>query len=148
MYCCWPKCCLLREQKNNPFSNIIAHSSETASSENATCNKKNQLSLFWRLRQVNICLHNLERYTFYCCKEWTDMTLTGLRSLQRICDENIFFLAQTTYHEKPSPMSYVNYVFRLVCEQALSELHRLFWHILVSPECIYLHTYFVANNIG
>ena len=22
----WPKCCLLREQKNNPFSNIIAHS--------------------------------------------------------------------------------------------------------------------------
>ena len=26
LYCYWPKCCLLREQKNNPFSNIIAHS--------------------------------------------------------------------------------------------------------------------------
>ena len=26
IHCCWPKCCLLREQKNNPFSNIIAHS--------------------------------------------------------------------------------------------------------------------------
>ena len=26
---CWPKCCLLREQKNNPFSNIIAHSLKT-----------------------------------------------------------------------------------------------------------------------
>ena len=45
-YCCWPKSCLLREQKKNPFSNIIAHSFENASSENATCDEKNQLSLF------------------------------------------------------------------------------------------------------
>ena len=39
------------------------------------------------------------------------MTLIGLHSLQRICDENIIFLAHTMYHEKPSPMSYVKHMF-------------------------------------
>ena len=39
------------------------------------------------------------------------MTLIGLHSLQSIWDENTFFLAQTTYHEKPSLMSYVKRMF-------------------------------------
>ena len=38
------------------------------------------------------------------------MTLIGLNSLQGICDENTFFLVQTTYHEKPSLMSYVKHM--------------------------------------
>ena len=40
------------------------------------------------------------------------MTLIGLHSLQRICDETTFFLAQTTYHEKPSLMLYENICFQ------------------------------------
>ena len=76
------------------------------------------------------------------------MTLIGLHSLQRICDENTFFLAQTTYHEKPSLMSHVNHMLSdksvNMRYQNCTDCIDTSWYHLDA----YLHTHFGANNMG